>query len=106
MAVTTVTLETQHVPGNQRETITEVTFPESSTEGGEALTIKTLGLSKIAYPPQVWITNGSETEEYVGFVTYSRSEEKIKPWSVKTGKLVVKEKNLSKLKCIVKAVGY
>ena len=105
MAVTVAFLEQQHVPGNQRETVTEVTFPESSTEGGEPLTATQLGLARVSYA-NCPIINGSETEEYVGFVSYTPSTALIKPWSVKSGKVVAKEKNLAKLKCLVRAVGY
>lgn len=98
-------LYNQEVPGNRRVTQTEFTFPSSSTEGGEPVTAAQLGLKKVAWA-NCFILNGSESEEWVGFVSYAASTALLKPWSVKTGKVVAAEKDMSKLVCRVEAVGY
>jgi hypothetical protein len=107
VAVTTKVIQSQAVPGNLRKTVTEVTFPVSTTEGGEPLTAKQLGL-KAVRNVLIQPVALSESEEYASVFTYkieTLGKGTIIPWSSKTGKIVVKEKDLSKVKIQVTAYG-
>ncbi|HEU5115577.1 MAG TPA: hypothetical protein VFT74_02770 [Isosphaeraceae bacterium] len=94
------------ISGNQRKTVYDVTFDSSYAEGGEPLTQKELGLSKIEYA-EVTFKNGTEaSEKWVAAGEYTPSEEKIHLQDLKTGKELAKETNCEKVKVRVVSYGW
>jgi hypothetical protein len=90
--------------GSDYYSITQVTLDNSYAEGGETVSARELGLRRV-----IWATcdvlAGSESEEWLAFATYTPSTEKVHLFSSKTGKELVKEKDLSKVVVQVVAFG-
>lgn len=105
MAVTTTRTQKQRVPGNQKFTVTSVTFDSSYAEGGEPLTAAQLGLTKVDFA-MCNLTNGTEaSEKWVMAPFYTPSTSKIHLQDAKTGKELAKEVNCEKVTVTVVAFG-
>lgn len=103
MSVTVTNVQIGRPPGAERRVIKEVTFDNSYAEGGEPLALSEFGL-KVLQWSECQMVSGSESEEWVAFANYDGT--KIHLWSVKTGKEVAKEKDMSKVKVLVIAYGF
>lgn len=102
MAVSVSTVLAASLP--KFRTVTDVTLDSSYLEGGESLTAAQLGLQTVDRA-ECFMKNGSESEEWVGFATYTPADSKIHLFSVKTGKEVASTKDMSKVVVRVVAMG-
>lgn len=101
MALTVKTLKEPGVP--KFYTVTEVTFSNSYTEGGEVFTPAKAGLATIDHA-LCQLVNGSESAELRPSVCFY-SGEKLHLIDSATGKEMAKEKDMSKVKVQVFAFG-
>lgn len=99
MAVKTTVVRTASVPGNKRRVIANVTCSEKYVEGGEKLTLAELGLTRAEEGDAICnIANPSEAETVpISAAFYNPAKELLRLWDGKTGKELVKEKDVSKL---------
>lgn len=108
MAVSTTINDTARVPGSRRQTVSTVTLDNSYLEGGEPVTAAELGLTRIDWGLAQLLT-GSESETVeVGFVSFVKKTDTtavIEAYSYKSQKPIAKEKDLSKCKVLVWAMG-
>lgn len=105
LALSFSTKQTARPPGADEETITDITLPESTTEGGEKVTPEDLGLTRVTHA-ECSVIHGSESAELqIGAAHYDEETEKLEAIDLKTGKIVAKEKNLSKVVVRVRAFG-
>jgi len=105
MAVSTTLIDTPKVPGTRRRVSAEVTLDSSYLEGGESLTAKELGLSRVI-TAFCTLLQGSESETVeVGWATYNVEKELIKLFNYKTQKEIASTKDVGKVKVMVVAWG-
>jgi hypothetical protein len=108
LAVSTTINDTARVPGARRQTVSTVTLDNSYLEGGEPVTAAELGLTRIDWGLAQLLT-GSESETvelgWVAFVKKTDTTAVIEAYNWKTGKPIAKEKDLSKAKVLVWAMG-
>lgn len=98
------TKQTGRPPGDDDYTVTDYTAPESTTEGGEAVTPANLGLTTVKHA-ECHVIHGSESAELqIGAAHYDEEEELLELIDLKTGKIVAKEKDLSKV--VVRIIAY
>ena len=98
-------VKTRKVPGDEVETITDVTFDNSYAEGGEAVTPADLGLARVTRS-SCEIVNGTESAELqVTSAHYDEEEELLHLLDAATGKELAKEKDASKVVVRVHALG-
>lgn len=106
MALTTTILDKPRVPGARRQVVAEVQFDSSYLEGGESLTAKELGLSRVEWA-HCAILQGSESETVeLGWAVYNTEKELLKLFNYKTQKEIGSTKNVEKVKVQVVAYGY
>lgn len=92
------------VPGGEKRTVNQVTFDNSYPTGGEALSVKELGLRRITFA-QCTILNGSESaEKRVTNAVYDITNEKLKLIDSATGKELANAADASKV--VVQVVAY
>lgn len=101
MAVSVSTVKEAEVP--RFRTVTDVALDSSYLEGGEVVTFAQLGLASVDRA-DCFLKNGPESEEWIGYAFYDPAKELLHLYSVKTGKELVKEKDMSKV--VVRIVAY
>lgn len=108
MAVSATVIDNARVPGARRQTVTEVTLDNSYAAEGEPITAAELGLTRITWG-LAWLLTGSESEtvevNFVVFVKKTDTTAVIQAWNYKTQKEIASTKDLSKVKCMVWAMG-
>lgn len=102
--LTVTTKETARPPGAEKRVVVEVQFDSSYLSEGESFKPSDVGLTRFSFAPTATLTNGSESEEYVGGCYYA--SEKLHLLNVKTGKEVASEKNMEKVKALVVCYGH
>ena len=108
MAVKTTVLDTARVPGNRRQTTSEVVLDSEYAAGGEPITAAELGLTSIVWGLAFPLSGSeSETVEF-GFPVFVRKTETtavIEAYNYKTQKVLATGKDCSKIKVLVWAMG-
>lgn len=108
MAVTAKVIDTARVPGNRRQTTTEVTLDSEYAAGGEPITAAECGLTSFVWGLAFPLT-GSEAETvefgFPVFVKKTDTTAVIEAYNYKTQKVIATGKDCSKIKVLVWAMG-
>lgn len=105
MGVSVVIKRKRRVVGSQKKVVAEVTFDNSYTAEGEALTAAQLALKKVTESVSE-LVHGSEVEGIGSAVHYEAAAGKIHLLNSKTGKEVVGAADCSKVVVQVTAYGH
>jgi hypothetical protein len=108
LAVTTTINDTARVPGSRRQTVSTVTMDTEYAAGGEPVTAAELGLTRIDWGLAQLLT-GSESETVeVGFASFVKKTDTtavVELYNYKTQKPIATNKDVSKVKVLVWAMG-
>lgn len=111
-AISASRVQKPRVPGAERRTVTEITFDNSYTSGGEAVTPADLGLETSVTFAVCDLVNGSEGEggaeevNPVSGASYDPDEELLHLNDAKTGEEIAAEEDMSKVVVQVVAYGF